>query len=79
MDVVRMRIRSQSTETSEIQFALATPNMKTRNEPINQRDTEELFPLLDQLIDGWCERRALRELRLILAGYPMPNMLTDGW
>jgi hypothetical protein len=29
-----------------------------------------LFKLLDQLIDRWCERRALRPLAVVLAGYP---------
>ena len=53
--------------------------MKLRTKPIEQSDTEELFPLLDKLVDEWCERRALRELRTILPGYPMASVLTDGW
>jgi hypothetical protein len=40
---------------------------------------DELFEILDGLIDGWCEKRALNPLRRILAGYPMPSMLTDSW
>ena len=53
--------------------------MKSRSEPIEKSDAEELFPLLDQLVNEWCGRRALPELRAILGGYPMANTLTDGW
>jgi hypothetical protein len=40
---------------------------------------EELFEILNKLIDGWCDRRALNALRLILPGYFAFNGLTDGW
>jgi|tagenome__1003787_1003787.scaffolds.fasta_scaffold18933435_2 hypothetical protein len=40
---------------------------------------EELFDVLNKLIDAWCERRALNALRLILPGYFAFNGLTDGW
>ncbi len=39
----------------------------------------DLFTLLDRLVDGWCERRALRPLSIILRAYPMTSPLTDGW
>lgn len=39
----------------------------------------ELFALLDGLVDGWCERRALRPLSLILRAYPMASLLSDSW
>jgi hypothetical protein len=39
----------------------------------------EPFELLDRLIDGWCERRALRPLQIILRAYPMPSPLSDSW
>jgi hypothetical protein len=42
-------------------------------------DTARLFGILDDLIDRWCERRALQPLALILAGYPPAPELTDGW
>ena len=32
---------------------------------------------ISQLIDGWCERRALRPLGIILNHWPMPNGFTD--
>ncbi|MEO5830670.1 MAG: hypothetical protein ABIQ36_08895 [Rhodanobacter sp.] len=35
--------------------------------------------LLRQLIDGWCERRALRPLRVILQCYPLASGLSDEW
>lgn len=38
----------------------------------------DIFAVIDALIDRWCERRALKPLRLILTAYP-PNGLTDGW
>jgi hypothetical protein len=39
----------------------------------------KIFTTLDELIDGWCERRALKALRLTLPGYHSVNGLTDGW
>jgi hypothetical protein len=42
-------------------------------------DNARLFRLLDDLIDRWCERRALHPLRLVLAGYPPAPALTDEW
>jgi hypothetical protein len=32
---------------------------------------------LDTLIDGWCERRALRPLQLLFRAYPGPLVHTD--
>ena len=32
-----------------------------------------------QLIDAWCERRALGPLRVILGCYPFASGLTDEW
>ena len=37
-----------------------------------------LVTILDGLVDGWCERRALNPLRRILPAYPLANNLTDG-
>ena len=37
-----------------------------------------LFTVIDGLIDRWCERRALRPLRILLPAYQL-NGLTDGW
>ncbi|MBI3868940.1 MAG: hypothetical protein HY299_10450 [Verrucomicrobia bacterium] len=42
-------------------------------------ETNTLFPKIDKLIDGWCERRALRPLRFILRSYPLCGGLTDEW
>jgi hypothetical protein len=39
----------------------------------------DLFVLLDRLVDGWCERRALRPLAMILSAYPMNSPLSDSW
>ena len=39
----------------------------------------EIFTTLDELIDRWCERRALGPLRIILRAYTLSNNLTDGW
>ncbi len=44
---------------------------------MNENNT--LFPKIDRLIDGWCERRALKPLRFILRSYPLCNGLTDEW
>ena len=42
--------------------------------------TDSRLPqLLHDLIDGWCERRALQPLAALLPGYLAFNGLTDGW
>ena len=41
--------------------------------------TSELFAVLDGLVDGWCERRALRPLGILLRVYPMASPLSDSW
>jgi hypothetical protein len=43
------------------------------------KSNAELFAVLDRLVDGWCERRALRPLSLILGAYPMVSPLSDSW
>jgi hypothetical protein len=42
-------------------------------------NNSELFEIVDGLVDGWCERRALQPLRHILVAYPLSNRLTDDW
>lgn len=42
-------------------------------------EAANIFISLNEMIDDWCERRALHPLRLILPAYPLHNMLTDGW
>jgi hypothetical protein len=42
-------------------------------------ETAELAQRTSGLVDAWCERRSLRALRAILAGWPTSLMLTDGW
>ena len=37
----------------------------------------ELNKTLDALIDGWCERRAIKPLQLLLRAYPCPLVHTD--
>jgi hypothetical protein len=40
---------------------------------------QDIHPKIDQLIDNWCDRRALKPLRFILGRYPIYNGLTDEW
>ncbi len=40
-------------------------------------DANNADALMAELVDGWCERRALRPLRTILAGYLRVSGLTD--
>lgn len=40
---------------------------------------EQLFGTIQALVEAWCDRRCLRALRHILAGYPLSSPLTDGW
>ena len=37
----------------------------------------DLIATLDQLINGWCERRALRPLQYLFRSYPGPLLHTD--
>jgi hypothetical protein len=39
----------------------------------------DLFAVLDRLVDGWCERRALRPLSILLRAYPLVSSLSDSW
>ncbi|HXQ49589.1 MAG TPA: hypothetical protein VN802_00715 [Stellaceae bacterium] len=41
--------------------------------------TDQLFPALRQLIDAWCDRRALRALSRVLGAYLVFAGLTDSW
>jgi hypothetical protein len=34
---------------------------------------------IDGLVNAWCDRRSLRALREILAGWPLVSGLTDDW
>ena len=43
------------------------------------KDLSNVHLRLGQLIDGWCERRALKPLRAILPYYPLPNGFTEDW
>lgn len=42
-------------------------------------DPKAIISEVDKLIDGWCERRALKPLRHILKSYPLSMGLTDEW
>ena len=42
-------------------------------------DNGEFFALLKQLIDKWCDRRALKPLSRMLGPYLAFDGLTDGW
>jgi hypothetical protein len=37
----------------------------------------QFFQIVDSLIDGWCERRELGALRILLPAYPMAMGLND--
>jgi hypothetical protein len=45
----------------------------------SMNSSSELFALLDGLVEGWCQRRALRPLRILLPAYPMASTLSDSW
>jgi hypothetical protein len=34
---------------------------------------------ISKLVDRWCERRALRPLRMVLPSWPPPNGFSDEW
>lgn len=39
----------------------------------------EIVSKIDELINSWCGRRALKPLRFILESYPLGSGLTDEW
>ena len=43
------------------------------------RTAESLGRVLDALIDGWCGRRSIAPLRVLLPFWPLHSPLTDGW
>jgi len=45
---------------------------------IDNASPEEIHLEAKRLVDAWCDRRCLRALRHVLAGWPMVP-LTDGW
>ena len=42
-------------------------------------NSAQLFRVLDELVDRWCERRALRPLQILLPAYPPAPLHTDQW
>jgi hypothetical protein len=46
---------------------------------VDYSTSEEFLDAVRSLIDGWCERRCLRALSIILGPYLGFNGLTDGW
>jgi len=42
-------------------------------------DNEAFFTDLRSLIEGWCDRRCLRPLGIVLPAYTSFNGMTDGW
>lgn len=43
------------------------------------QDRRRFEKIMDELIDAWCERRALKPLRIILPSWPFGIGLTDDW
>src|ERR1700678_54809 len=43
------------------------------------RDAPDVGRAIDQLVNGWCDRRCLAALRWILRGWPITSPLTDSW
>jgi hypothetical protein len=43
------------------------------------QSNDQFFDALKNLIDAWCDRRAIRPLAKILGAYLGFNGLTDGW
>jgi hypothetical protein len=42
-------------------------------------NTSQPLDTVQALVAGWCDRRCLKALRAILAGYPLSSPFTDGW
>jgi hypothetical protein len=42
-------------------------------------EVQTIFRDIEALVGAWCDRRALRALREILAGWPIVGGLTDDW
>ncbi len=64
------RCSGRRLRTADERAIVGRTRMTTESEP---------FTSLDRLVDGWCQRRALRPLSIILRVYPMTSPLSDGW
>lgn len=42
-------------------------------------NNDDILKNIEQLINNWCDRKALEPLRYILRSYPLHNGLTDDW
>ena len=42
-------------------------------------EAADAFSTIQQLIERWCDRRALKPLRQLLPAYPLHSPHTDGW
>ena len=61
-------------------FAIRGPELDSRYtvHTMTAVDPQPL-DLVGGLVAAWCDRRCLKALRAILAGYPLSSPLTDGW
>ena len=55
------------------------PSMKSRTEPITEADKDALFPVIHDLLNIWCDRRAFAPLRILLRAYPLSSGLSEDW
>jgi hypothetical protein len=49
------------------------------NEAQTDAEARDAFAVIEQLVERWCDRRALTLLRQLLPVYPLHTPHTDGW
>jgi hypothetical protein len=59
--------------------ALSCPHDGATGYDARVRDPPDVLREIDQLVNGWCDRRCLAALRCILRGWPLSSPLTDAW
>lgn len=60
-----------------LHIVMGAVNRRLWGRSVTMADVNQIFSEIDKLIDGWCERRSLRPLRLILRNYPISSGLKD--
>ena len=52
---------------------------RSLQQPGEAMTSEQIVGHVSQLVEAWCDRRALRALRHVLPAWPLSSGLTDDW
>jgi hypothetical protein len=60
-------------------ISLGVMTAQRENEAQTNAEARRAFAVIQQLVERWCDRRALQPLRKLLPVYPLHTPHTDGW